>query len=132
MQSSSNKIDWHTIALSGYFIFSVTFAIFWSKNFTSFTDKKGDEYFYYIGYNIVLSLLFFLLFAVVRKKIRQIILILIPVLSVIPSVILTLVIEAGFTKRSTTVSDLLTYGIVYPSINLLVYLFFKAKLFKAS
>lgn len=94
---------------------------------------KGDEYIYFIGYDILLAVVFFIILSAIQIKVRRLVLLaIIPVLTVIPSVVLTFIIEILGNKNSTTDTDLLVYGIVYPSLNVLVYLFFKAKFFKAT
>ena len=131
MQSSSNKIDWHLTSCFAYFIFSVTFGVFWSKNFGILATKKGEDFFYLIGYDILLAFIFFVLFAAIKGSLRMLFLLVIPILSIIPTLIITIItLLFRLTGNSTDATALFTYGIIYPGVTLSIYLFILKKGFK--
>jgi hypothetical protein len=110
--------------LAIYFLVVLLSTVFWANQFSTFTQNKGDEFFFFAGYLLFVTILFFLIQIFSGRKLRSIALLLIPFVSVITSIILGLGVLSTTSMTGTPTQIIYIYSLVYSLTNILLSIFF--------
>ena len=118
------------LALLIYSTVIIVTTIFWSLNYSDYTNYKGDEFIYFAEYLFLMTFgLYSTLLILIRKSI-YFFLLLLPFLTFITSVIIGLFILFCFSLEGTPSQTIYIYSIVYSFTNIFSIVFWSLKYMK--
>ena len=107
-----------------YFLICLLSTIIWANQFSLFTNKKGDDFFYLVVYLLFVTILFYCAQIFSIRNIRSIVLLLIPIITVFTSIIIGLGVLAITPLSGTPVQIMYLYASIYSVSNILLTIFF--------
>lgn len=107
-----------------YFLICLLSTIIWANQFSLFTNKKGDDFFYLVVYLLFVTILFYCAQIFSIRNIRSIVLLLIPIITVFTSIIIGLGVLAITSLSGTPTHIIYVYGSLYSVSNILLTIFF--------
>jgi hypothetical protein len=106
-----------------YFLIALMSIIIWASQFSSLTHYKGDEFFFFAGYLLVVTIGFYSVQIFIIRLFRCIAL-LNPFATVITSIILGLCVLTMTSMVGTPTQIIYVYGLVYSVTNILLSIYF--------
>ncbi len=103
-----------------YLILVIASTIYWGNNFSSYTNYKGDEFFFYLEFLYCLTTFLFLLQILLMKVKRLLLLLFVPLLTILISVLLGLLFLFVSSMNGTPSETIYIYSSVYSSLNILI------------
>ena len=103
-----------------YLILVIASTIYWANNFSSYTNYKGDEFFFYLEFLYCLTTFLFLLQILLMKVKRLLLLLFVPLLSILISVLLGFFFLFVTSMNGTPSETIYIYSSIYSFINILI------------
>ncbi len=106
--------------LVSYLILVIVSTIYWANNFSSYTNYKGDEFFFYAEFLYCLTTLLFIVQILLMKVKRLLLLLFVPLLTILISVLLGFIFLHISAMNGTPSETIYIYSSVYSFINILI------------
>jgi hypothetical protein len=111
-----------------YVLIVIVSTIYWAKNFKIYSKYKGDDFFYFAVYLLVLTIAFYLIQLFYIRQLKYLIILLVPFLTILTSIILGFGILFISSMGGTPIQTIYIYGVVYALTNILFTIYLATQL----